>query len=41
MNRTLVPFVRRYSTLLTLAAVLFAMVAAPYLVPIDPDSAMF
>lgn len=41
MNRTLVPFVRRYSTLLTLAAVLFAMVAAPYLVPIDPDSAVF
>ena len=34
-------FVRRHSALLALAAVLFAMVAAPYLVPIDPDSAVF
>lgn len=41
MTEKLVFLIRKYAVLLALAAVLCACIAAPYLVPADPDSPVF
>ena len=41
MTQRLISMIRKYASVLALAAVLCACVAAPYLVPADPDSPVF
>ena len=41
MTQRLISMIRKYASVLAPAAVLCACVAAPYLVPADPDSPVF